>query len=188
VTEEPNFFAYKEVQQISGPWQVRFDPTWGGPEQPVPFAGLTDWSQHSEPGVKYYSGIATYETHFDVPSIDSALSLDLGQVADMARVTLNDQDLGVVWSHPYRVNIPAGLLRERGNELKIEVVNTWHNRLVGDQQSDNKDVRLLQWESGLMKGREFKAGRYTFATQDLPKPDAKLNPAGLLGPVRIVVP
>ena len=186
-TKAPNFLASKKVLEIPGPWQVRFDPTWGGPEQPVTFTALSDWSNHDEPGIKYYSGIAEYETRFDAPAVDAALSLDLGQVEDLARVTLNGRDLGVVWSHPYRVAIPDGLLRKKDNRLQIEVANTWHNRLVGDQQPGNKDARQLQWENGLLSGKSFAAGRYTFATRDLPKGNTKLQPAGLLGPVQITI-
>ncbi|NJL18935.1 MAG: hypothetical protein HC901_01085 [Bdellovibrionaceae bacterium] len=181
----PDVPASKAVQEISGPWQVRFDPIWGGPEQPVTFPTLTDWSNHEQPGIQYYSGIAVYETLFDAPSVDAALHLDLGRVEDVARVTLNGRDLGVVWSRPYRVAIPPGLLRERGNQLKIEVANTWHNRLVGDQQPGNKDVRKLQWENGLLAGRSYAAGRYTFATRDLPKENSTLQSSGLLGPVAL---
>jgi hypothetical protein len=112
------------------------------------------------------------------------MRLDLGKVEDMARVTLNGKLLGTVWSAPYRVAIPAGLLKKRDNLLKIEVVNTWHNRLVGDTKPKDKGARKLKWENGLLGGKSYSAGRYTFSN----KPDArgKLHPAGLLGPVRIM--
>ena len=102
----------------------------------------------------------------------------------MARVTLNGKLLGTVWSAPYRMNLPAGLLKKADNLLKIEVVNTWHNRLVGDTKPKDKGARKLKWENGLLGGKSYSAGRYTFSN----KPDArgKLHPAGLLGPVRIM--
>ncbi len=126
------------------------------------------------------SGIElVYQSH----ELDSETLLDLGKVEDMAQVTLNDKPLGTVWSAPYRVTIPAGLLKKSDNLLKIEVVNTWHNRLGGDTQPKDKDARKLQWYNGLMGGRSHSAGRYTFSN----RPDAggKLHPAGLIGPVRI---
>jgi hypothetical protein len=185
-SEGANFASHKPLQTIDGTWQVRFDPTWGGPDQPVSFAALTDWTTHKDSGIKYYSGIAVYQTRFDSSpaELDSEMLLDLGKVEDMARVTLNGKLLGTVWSAPYRVAIPAGLLKKRDNLLKIEVVNTWHNRLVGDTKPKDKGARKLKWENGLLGGKSYSAGRYTFSN----KPDArgKLHPAGLLGPVRIM--
>lgn len=183
--EGDNFPSLKSMQAINGNWRVTFDPTWGGPDKPVNFAKLTDWTTHNQSGIKYYSGIASYETHFDSAGLTAKSFLDLGKVEDMARVTLNGKELGTVWSAPYRVAIPAGLLKESGNQLVIEVVNTWHNRLVGDKQPEDRDARKLHWENGLLGGKTYMAGRYTFSN----RPDAKgdLHPSGLLGPVQILV-
>ena len=183
--EGNNFASLKPMQRINGTWQVTFDPTWGGPDQPVSFSKLTDWTTHDQSGIKYYSGIAVYKTSFDGDDdLTSWTVLDLGRVEDMARITLNGKPLGTVWSAPYRVTIPAGLLKEKGNQLTVEVVNTWHNRLVGDKQPEDAGKRELQWENGLLGGKSYKTGRYTFST----KSDVKgaLHPAGLLGPVRIL--
>lgn len=184
--EGSNFATLEPLQAIDGTWQVTFDPTWGGPDQPVPFAKLTDWTTHEHSGIKYYSGIAVYETGFDCNpvSLNSETLLDLGNVEDMARITLNGKTLGTVWSAPYTVIIPADLLKETNNQLKIEVVNTWHNRLVGDTQPADRDARNLQWKCGLLGGKSYSAGRYTFSN----KPDAggNLHPSGLLGPVQVL--
>jgi len=196
-----NFASLKPVQPIDGTWQVTFDPTWGGPKESVPFAKLIDWTTDERSGIKYYSGIATYRTEFALPSsvisdqtsgatdhgqltTDHSWALDLGRVEDMARITLNGRDLGTVWSPPYRVAIPYGLLRKKGNLLKVEVVNTWHNRLVGDKQPEYAGKRTMQWKNGLLGGRAYSAGRYTFTNRS----DARgaLHPAGLLGPVRMM--
>lgn len=179
-----NFVHATLLQAIDGPWQVTFDPEWGGPDGAVDFATLTDWKDHQTRGIKYYSGIAVYRTRFDVAGdLTSCTALDLGRVEDMARVTLNGKELGTVWSSPYRVAIPLGLLKKKGNQLKVEVVNTWHNRLVGDQQPEDAGKRTMQWKSGLLGGRTYPAGRYTFTN----RLDARgaLHPAGLLGPVQL---
>jgi hypothetical protein len=75
-------------------------------------------------------------------------------------------------------------VEKEDNVLKVEIANRWPNRLFGDQQAPDKDVRTVKWDSGFLGGREYQAGRYTFATIKGPN---KLLPSGLLGPVRILV-
>ena len=74
--------------------------------------------------------------------------------------------------------------RPGNNQLEIEVANRWPNRMLGDQQPPDKDARTVKWESGLLGGKEFKTGRYTFTTgHGL----GKLLPSGLIGPVTLLV-
>jgi hypothetical protein len=177
-----NFPPAKPLAAIDGEWEVSFDPRWGGPER-VTFDKLQDWTTREERGIKYYSGIATYRKPFGFSQGSGRkLYLDLGTVRDIARVRLNGKDLGVVWCAPWRVEI-TDALKQGGNHLEIEVANRWPNRMLGDQSAPDKDARALKWESGLLGGKEYKAGRHTFATG----PGlGKLLPSGLLGPVRIV--
>ena len=118
---------------LDGPWSVSFDPKWGGPEKPVGFPALTDWTQHATPGIRYYSGTAVYRKTFDTPPncpTDSPVTINLGDLRDVAHVTLNGQPLGVAWTPPYAVTAPR--LKATGNVLEIAVVNLWANRLIGD--------------------------------------------------------
>ncbi|HNY87453.1 MAG TPA: glycosyl hydrolase, partial [Candidatus Hydrogenedentes bacterium] len=153
---------------LAGPWQVSFDPKWGGPEKVV-FEKLEDWSQRPEPGIKHYSGKAVYRTVFDRPSdtAEGPAFLSLGSVKNMASVRLNGTDLGVAWCMPWRLEIPEGLLRPQGNELEITVANLWINRLIGD--------------SALPKRK-----RLTWSTLTPFRPDSPLEPSGLLGPVSLM--
>ena len=163
-----NYTDYVPVMTIAGPWQVRFDPNWGGPEKET-FEKLTSWTQHSEPGIKFYSGKATYHTTFAFEEKNDRRKeywLDLGEVGDIgiARVTLNGQDLGVVWTKPFRADI-SDVLRPGKNLLEVNVINSWRNRLVGDRD--------------LPQSR-----RYT-KTNIRIRPEWKLLESGLLGPVTI---
>ncbi len=187
-TKGVNFVGTSPVATLDGDWDVAFDPKFGGPEKAT-FKSLQDWTTREERGIKYYSGIATYHKTFDLPKEGGDLTreparkiyLDLGTVHDMARVRLNGKDLGVVWCAPWRIEI-TGAVKDKANQLEISVANRWSNRMLGDQQAPDKDVRTVKWPSGLLGGQEFKTGRYTFATA---AGLGALLPSGLLGPVRI---
>ena len=88
----------------------------------------------------------------------------------MARVELNGGDLGVVWCPPWRVTVPAGLLKVSGNELVITVANTWNNRMCLDAALP-ANQRLTHVGHNL-QGQAAAQG---------------LQPAGLLGPVTLQV-
>jgi hypothetical protein len=161
-----NFVATTPVQDLAGPWKVAFDPKWGGPKEPVAFAQLTDWSKHPEPGIKYYSGTATYACGFEISDLRSEMHLDLGKVEVLAAVRLNGRDLGTVWCAPWRVDISSAV-KPGANELKITVANLWPNRLIGDAALPAE--KRLSW-----------------TTRNPFKPTSPLHPSGLLGPVRLL--
>ena len=120
---------------ISGPWNVAFDTEWGGPAI-IQFDRLTDWKDHENNGIKYYSGTASYTKTFDLPDglrgSKQSIYLDLGDVKDMAEVSLNGSRLGVLWCEPFQLDI-SSVVKNSGNILKINVVNKWSNRLLGDE-------------------------------------------------------
>lgn len=181
-----NFHEFHEVAKLEKGWDVSFDPARGGPAESVRFDALADWTTRPERGIRYYSGIATYRTTFDLPAGESSpLWLDLGTVNDLCRVRLNGRDLGIVWTAPWRVDISRAV-RPAGNQLEIEVVNGWANRLIGDEQEPDKNVRTVSWPSGLLGGKKQSAGRHTFVTHHHYKAGSPLRPAGLLGPVSIL--
>ena len=90
------------------------------------------------PGVKYFSGAATYSKTFEVPSSllskDQRLFLDLGKVQVMADVKLNGQSLGILWKPPFRVEV-TDALKPGDNKLEIKIVNLWVNRQIGDESA-----------------------------------------------------
>ncbi len=156
------------LQEINTSWQVNFETKWGGPESVI-FDKLVSWTDRPENGIKYYSGTAIYKKTFDTnsPIGGQGAVLDLGTVKDVgiAKVKLNGKDLGILWCPPYQVSV-GGLLKEKGNILEIEVVNTWRNRLIGDR--------------GKPQNERFTKTNITI------KPDWKLEPSGLLGPVQLL--
>jgi hypothetical protein len=135
-TGAPNQPVFRPLRELPGPWEVRFDPAWGGPEK-ARFDALVSWTDRPEEGIRSYSGTAVYRTSFDLeapPPAGTRLALELGEVKDtgIARVRLNGADLGVVWCPPFRVDVTKAV-KPSGNALEIEVVNSWRNRLVGDR-------------------------------------------------------
>jgi hypothetical protein len=180
-------------REVGGPWDVSFDPQWGGPAKAV-FAKLEDWSRRSEEGIKYYSGAASYRTAFTVRA--EALKqphtrwyLDLGKVAVMAEVRVNGKDLGIVWKTPYRVDVTA-VLKPGENLLDVKVVNLWINRQIGDEQlpddcDRNANGTLKSWPQWVLDGKSSPAGRYTFSSWKLWKKSDALQVSGLLGPVTL---
>ncbi len=131
---QPNCLVFGTPVELTGPWTVHFDPSWGGPASIV-FEKLDDWTKRSEAGIKYYSGKATYRKTFDLGESlrrpGKRLYLDLGKVKNVAEVRLNGKDLGVVWTAPWHVEI-TGAVQPAGNKLEIDIVNLWPNRLIGD--------------------------------------------------------
>ncbi len=181
-----DFPEKKTIAGLQGPWTLAFDTTWGGPEKVV-FDSLVDWTSRPEEGIRFYSGIARYSTSFDMPasSSGSEVFLDLGEVRNMARVFLNGNDLGVVWTSPWQVDITKAV-KKQGNLLEIEVANLWVNRLIGDEALPDDGVKNGQWPDWLLKGASRPGSRYTFTTHRFYKKDDPLQRSGLLGPVRIL--
>jgi hypothetical protein len=184
---------------VVGPWKVHFAPNWGAPES-IELPRLISWSEHNDPGVRHFSGKAVYQNAVDVPAGMSAddhlLFLDLGEVANIARVKWNGKDLGILWRSPFVVDITS-VAKTGTNSIEIMVVNTWANRLIGDanlpedcewqltESGESFGQRLSKWPSWLLEGKPSPTGRYTFATWKFWKADSQLLAAGLLGPVTI---
>lgn len=165
-----NWLESTVAQQINGEWSVLFTPGYGGPTKPVVFNHLTDWSKHEDTTIRYYSGTATYASSFnwDIAVEKGAhVWIDLGKVANIGEVQVNGINCGVAWTAPYRVDVTKAL-KPGVNEVKIEVANTWHNRMIGDQRLP-EDKRVTNTTAA-------------FRLQGRP-----LLEAGLLGPVAIVV-
>ena len=153
---------------IGGHWNVSFPPKLGAPPS-ITLNKLASWTENSDPGVKYFSGVGTYTTTVQASPdwfrTGARLWLDLGDVKNLAVVTVNGKELGETWHAPYRVDVTSALKRG-ANEITIKVVNAWVNRLIGDEQPG--------------------ATKLTFADVKPYKADSPLLPSGLLGPVTVI--
>lgn len=155
------------VLQVKGPWEVSFQPGRGAPKS-ARFDVLSDWSNSADPGIKYFSGTATYTRTIDVPQSalegGAHLELVLNKVHEMADVDVNGQPVGIAWKPPYSVDITKAV-HAGTNKLSIKVVNLWPNRLIGDEQPGAK--------------------KYAFAPNSTYTAASPLFPSGLLGPVTV---
>ena len=180
------------AQEIAGPWEVAFDPQRGGPGK-VTFERLEDWARRPEDGIRYYSGTAEYRINFSnrTPEAGSRrkVYLDLGRVAVMAEVKLNNRNLGILWKPPYRVDV-TGTLKNGDNRLEVKVVNLWVNRQIGDERlpedsARNEDGTLKSWPQWFAEGKPSPTGRFTFSTWRLWQKNEPLVESGLMGPVTL---
>ena len=159
----------KVIMTIGGSWNVKFQPNRGAPTSAT-FAKLTSFTENSDRGIKYFSGTATYSKTINMSSGSfskgNKIWIDLGNVKNLAEVNVNGKPLGIVWKQPFRVDV-TNLLKPGENKVVIKVTNLWVNRLIGDMQP----------------GMTHKI---TFTSFPLYTADSKLQPSGLLGPVKII--
>jgi hypothetical protein len=117
--------------------------------------------------VRYFSGSGTYTNSIQAPADwfqkGSRLFLDLGDVKNVAEVSVNGKPAGIAWRPPFRVDV-TDALKPGANALAIRVANLWVNRLIGDEQP------------GVTQ-------KYTLTTQQFYQANSPLLPSGLLGPV-----
>ncbi len=169
-------------------WKVTF----AGSAQPVTMGQLKSWTD--VPGMKNFSGLATYEKTFTVNGVRLSgwryLHLDFGQgtpvaaprrhgsgmrallespVREAAIVYVNGKRAGSVWHPPYQVEI-TGLLHGGENTLRIVVANLAINELAAEPPPDYRAL----------------IAKYGNRFQDQDMNAIRPLTAGILGTVRIV--
>lgn len=166
-------------QTLDGAWEVFLTKGWGAPERKI-FAELISWTESDIPGIKYYSGTATYKKtfHYDINSSTlegEKLYLDLGNLSHIGEVWLNDRHLGITWTLPHRFDV-TDILKPGDNTLVVEVANTWSNRITGDAVTGEKytSTNITSTQiNGLNKIQ-------------VPWKEVPLIRSGLFGPVKII--
>ncbi|WP_219893018.1 glycosyl hydrolase [Aquisediminimonas profunda] len=151
---------------VTGPWSVAFQSGRGAPAL-AKMDRLTPLQDSAEPGIRYFSGVASYANSFVAPrgwKPGLPLWLDLGEVNDIAEIRVNGRQVGGLWRTPWRIDIGAAARAGR-NALEVRVANKWVNRLIGDAQP------------GATRIAKLAAPGY--------RADAPLRPSGLVGPVTL---
>ncbi len=146
-----------------GKWTVTFDKN----DITLVLNTLSSWSNNEDNKIKYYSGHAVYSNSFKYKGKKgNKVLLDLGEVKDIATVYINDINCGTIWTTPYQTDITHAIKKGK-NTIRIEVVNTWANALLG------KDNGTPPFEGIWTNGKYRRA-------------DKQPIPAGLLGPINII--
>lgn len=184
---------------IGGAWDVKFTDGRGAPATGQKMPELRSWTDYSDRNIRHYSGSAVYGNTFSLSSaevVNKKALLDLGEVFDMAEVSINGKLVGASWMKPAVLDI-SPFLRSGKNDIKITVVNRWINRLIGDEAittpykyesgtSVFTTGRILEWPDWLYDSSRSRTDkRVTFATWRHYKDGDPLTKSGLIGPVKI---
>ncbi|NDP22234.1 MAG: glycoside hydrolase family 2 [Paludibacter sp.] len=166
-TLEANYPTPVLLNDFQDSWTVQFDASQRGPVIPVIFKILMDWTSSTNDSIKYYSGTAIYSNQFKIKKVAKGqkVFISLGTVTAMAKIYINDIYAGGLWTAPYKLDITK-FVKKGENSLKIEVVNTWVNRIIGDSKLPEEQ-------------------RKTWCPTNLYTPLSPLQKSGLIGPVSI---
>jgi hypothetical protein len=151
---------------IEGSWHIKFTSPAAAPAE-QDFATLRSWTESTDPALQYFSGTAIYTKTISVPAAAAGsrrLLLDLGEVGEIAEVSVNGKHLGTYWAPPMQAEL-TGSVKAGSNQIEIRVTNLWINRLKGD---------ALLPES-----------QRTTRTNITQLPKVPLRPSGLIGPVTL---
>ena len=200
---------------VSGQWCVSFQEGRGAPTSPIYVDGLQSLSELPIPGVKYFSGTATYRLNVQlnnwraIPCTDGVSRknfmernaryyLNLGDVGVMAEVFVNGKSCGTTWHAPFKVDVTGAIREGDENDIVVKVTNTWRNRLIGDEQEpDDCEWGVPNAKGGVGRGlrrlpdfvfgngERPSKGRIGFCVWNYFGVNSELQPSGLIGPVSI---
>ena len=178
---------------VKGPWKLSFPAGWRCPAA-LSLASLRSWTEIPDGEVRYFSGIATYETEVKAGGDGGCVILDLGEVKNVAEVTVNGKTYPALWRPPFKVDVTDALTKGgQALSLRIRVANLWPNRLIGDAKLPEdcewgEDcVSLKRIPDWVQSGKPSPTGRLTFTTWKHWSKDAPLLESGLLGPVKLEI-
>lgn len=177
IKENLNSWKYLQAREpgfnITGEWSVQFIE--GGPVIPCSYTihGLKSWTTFDDSNARRFAGTARYKIKFNNPDKNvHDWILDLGKVCESARIKINGQNIGTLWSIPFRISI-GNILKKGENEIIIDVTNLAANRIR------DLDTRGVNWQKFYdinfvnINYKKFNASKWN------------LVDSGLLGPVKL---
>lgn len=204
VVTQPDLYRgnrYIDSITLNNKWTVTFPKDLGAPSHAQLTAGSLSESEID--GIKYFSGTATYQTTVNISrkQLKAPVALDLGEVKNLAEVIINGSAADTLWKPPFRADI-GRFLKSGKNTITLKITNTWWNRFVGDQQlpedlvwreklkysgTDFKGYELSEFPKWVWTGEQRPTKeRVTFSPWRFVEKDSKLEPSGLIGPVKLL--
>jgi hypothetical protein len=200
--KEPFYVAKSSVTKpVGDEWDVELKPKMDEPFSLNSFK-LKDFSESDDERLNFFAGTATYTATVQVDkgdlSKDKRVVIDLGELNDLAEVMINGKKACTLWYPPYKADV-TGFLKPGANTISVAVTTNWANRLIGDERYEP------DFEWGYDRGETFGKGIKAFPDwfmKDTPRPskdrkaffvwtyfrpDSKLEPAGLVGPVNLEI-
>ncbi|MBR6605416.1 MAG: hypothetical protein IKK92_06065 [Prevotella sp.] len=200
----PKHFYAIESMPVTGTWNITF-PEYAN----ITMDSLVSWTDNDNNDIKYFSGTATYSIDINIKKKqlkdkETRFVLSLGKVKNMARVTVNGYDCGLLWKAPFTCDITDALLKGN-NSIAIGITNLWPNRMIGDEL----EPADIEWGEALTysyapgsptagyymaklpdwlregKPRPSKGRKTVYAFKFFTK-DSPLLESGLFGPVEIM--
>jgi hypothetical protein len=149
-------------------WAISFQQNRGAPSGAQKLPSLASWTESKDPGIRYFSGTATYSTQFNsTRAAGDQIVLALTDLREICTVRVNGKPTGTIWAKPYQLDITAGV-KPGVNTLEMDVTNLWPNRIIGDAQPSNTHAYT-----------KTNIRKYTA--------NSPLLPSGLIGPVSIEI-
>lgn len=101
-------------------------------------------SWESISGLEHYSGMGSYQCEFTAMQGMEEATLKLCSLSAAARVWLNDDLVGDIWTHPLRLSL-AGFVRPGKNRLRVDVYSTLINEMMTDGSYEQCPDVLPEW-------------------------------------------
>lgn len=133
----PPVFDESRKKVLDKKWNIYFDPQYQGAGK-IECPTLQYWNESSNPDIRFYSGKATYNTWFRWEYKSSRALLQLPANNNLVVVYLNDKKVGSIWCSPWNLDISA-FIKTGKNNLRLEVINAWNNRCIGDLLHPSKN-------------------------------------------------
>lgn len=175
--KEIKFTDDDSEMEIKGEWTIDFLRTLpnriSGNELPkqIKTEQLKSWTDIGCQKAKEFCGVAKYSIAFNLDNPEASYFIELGDLRDAASIRINGTEIGSIWSVPFRLRIPLGILRNE-NTLEIEVSNNSFNMA----RKIAKENPNWNYENNIV---DITYTKYDIANKPL-------EPAGLLGSVKIV--
>lgn len=171
---------------VSCGWTISSFDGLNPPQAPRSLDHLVDWSQSDDLKLRYFSGRAVYEKTVDIEESLETVTLDLGDVREIANVSVDGRFVACLWERPYQIELPR---EARGKvRLRVEVVNLLPNRMIGDaiaRRDGAKEPKSGDWPKWVIENKPNSGtGIFTWSNyMEAWSASDSLLPSGLLGPV-----